>query len=126
MVELSWDCGDRPAGRKRWQYSGAHRCEPPLRAWMIVGSGSGGIGQQELLGASGVCPRSEYRVVVHYQTLPIMSIRPNPFAGKVPTGEVPIQRWLSNPSAPSLRYGKRPCHVLAISCPSTRGSSPHA
>ena len=69
---------------------------------MTAGSGSAGIGQHELPGASGqelsappsggACPRSEYRVVVHSHTLPIMSIRPNPFAGKVPTGEVPVQR----------------------------------
>ena len=30
------------------------------------------------------------------------------------------------PSAPSLRYGKRPCQVLAISRPSGVTSSPHA
>ena len=30
VVALSCDCGERAAGRYRWQYSGAHRCEPPL------------------------------------------------------------------------------------------------
>ena len=47
VVELSCDCGDRAAGRKRWQYSGAHRCEPPLRAWISDGSGSSDVGQQD-------------------------------------------------------------------------------
>ena len=119
MVELSWDCGERAAGRNRWQYSGAHRCEPPLSAWISDGSGSSDVGQQDFAGASR-WPRSEYFVVVHYHTLPIMSTRPKPLAGKVPTGEVPTQPW-----APSLRYGNRPCQVLAINSPSSRGSSPH-
>src|ERR1700754_5112606 len=62
---------------------------------------------------------AENCVVVHSHTLPIMSTRPNPFEGNVPTGDVPTQ-----PSAPTLRYGNRPCHVLAISCPPGTGSSP--
>ncbi len=61
------------------------------------------------------------RVVVHSHTLPIMSRSPYPFGGNVPTGEVP-----DHPSAPSLRYGKLPCQVLAISCPPGVGSSPQA
>jgi len=39
----------------------------------------------------------------------------------VPTGEVP-----THPSAPALRYGNRPCHVLAINRPPGRGSLPQA
>ena len=38
VVALSCDCGERAAGRYRWQYSGAHRCEPPLSTWLKVGS----------------------------------------------------------------------------------------
>ncbi|CKR53123.1 Uncharacterised protein [Mycobacterium tuberculosis] len=37
-------------------------------------------------------------MVVHSQTFPIMSSKPNPLAGNLPTGEVPTQ-----PNAPSLR-----------------------
>ncbi|EUA92226.1 hypothetical protein I551_1307 [Mycobacterium ulcerans str. Harvey] len=49
MVAVSWDCGERAAGRYRWQYSGAHRCEPPLRVWLMVGS-AGPAGAQHALG----------------------------------------------------------------------------
>ena len=40
---------------------------------------------------------------------------------KLPTGEVPTQ-----PSAPSLRNGNRPCQVLSISRPPGAASSPQA
>src|SRR5882757_11095833 len=118
VVALSCDCDDRAAGRYRWQYSGAHRCEPPLSVWLMVGSGAWEGGQHPL-----AAPRwwALNRVVVHSHTLPIMSSRPNPFGGNAPTGEVPTQ-----PSAPSLRYGNRPCQVLAISRPSGATSSPQA
>ena len=88
---------------------------------MTLGSGSAGGGQQEFAGWSRAWPRAEYGVVVHSHTLPIMSRSPKPLGGNVPIGEVPTQ-----PSAPSLRYGKRPCQVLAIRLPSTVGSSPHS
>src|SRR5262249_45362460 len=143
VVAVSRDCGDRAAGRYRWQYSGAHRCEPPLSVWFTVGSADGTderlpeeeTGTDERLreeetGTDG--PQhgdepsptrwcAENSVVVHSQTLPIMSTSPNPFCGKMPTGEVPNQ-----PAAPSLRYGNRPCQVLAINRPPGIGSSPHA
>src|SRR5215217_6053632 len=63
---------------------------------------------------------AENCVVVYSQTLPIISTSPNSLGGKVPTGEVPTQ-----PSAPSLRYGNRPCQVLAINRPLGMASSPH-
>ena len=98
---------------------------------MTVGSGSAGGGQHEFAGRSRLepsapasrraWPRAEYGVVVHSHTLPIMSKSPKAFGAKVPTGDVPTQ-----PRAPSLRYGNRPCQVLAIRLPSTVGSSPHA
>jgi len=59
-------------------------------------------------------------VAVHSHTLPIMSTRPNPLGGNVPTGDVPTQ-----PRAPSLRYGNLPCHVLAINRPPGWDFSPH-
>ena len=120
VVALSCDCGDRAAGRYRWQYSGAHRCDPPLRGWLTDGSGPRDGVQQPFAGPSTPW-WALYSVVVHSQTLPIMSTIPNPLGGNVPTGEVPIQ-----PSAPSFRYGNRPCQVLAISSPSGLTSSPQA
>src|SRR6478752_10455176 len=118
VVALSCDCGDRAAGRYRWQYSGAHRCEPPLITWLTCGSGA--VGPQH----DSTGPPTRWwplkRVVVHSHTLPIMSTSPYPFGGNEPTGEVP-----GHPSAPSLRYGNLPCQVLAISWPSGFSSSPH-
>src|ERR1700686_813480 len=122
VVAVSRDCGERAAGRYRWQYSGAHRCDPPLSVWLMVGSADGACGAQH--GDSCVSPPrgcAENSVVVHSHTLPIMSTSPNAFAGKVPTGEVPRQ-----PAAPSLWYGNLPCQVLAISFPPGIGSSPQA
>ena len=81
----------------------AHRCEPPLSACISDGSGSAEVGQHVFVGASKTWPRSEYLVVVHSQTLPIMSSRPKPLGGNVPTGEVPTQREVPPPWAPSLR-----------------------
>lgn len=49
VVAVSCDCGDRAAGRYRWQYSGAHRCEPPLSVWLIAGS-AGPVGAQHAFG----------------------------------------------------------------------------
>ena len=43
--------------------------------------------QQGLATASGC--RGTYQSEVHSQTLPVMSERPYPFGGKLPTGEVP-------------------------------------
>ena len=62
VVALSCDCGDRAAGRYRWQYSGAHRCEPPLSAWLTVGSASSIGGQHPCAGSSGRwCPANSRR-----------------------------------------------------------------
>src|ERR1700754_4848428 len=108
VVAVSCDCGERAAGRYRWQYSGAHRCEPPLSAWLTDGSGTEGAQQDSTAPSGRWC--AENRLVVHSHTLPIMSTSPYPFGGQVPTGDVPIQ-----PSAPSFRYGNRPCQVFAIS-----------
>lgn len=49
VVAVSCDCGDRAAGRYRWQYSGAHKWEPPLSAWLMVGS-AGPTGAQHAVG----------------------------------------------------------------------------
>ena len=49
VVAVSCDCGDRAAGRYRWQYSGAHRCEPPLSVCAMVGS-AGPDGAQQAFG----------------------------------------------------------------------------
>src|ERR1051325_3096289 len=97
VVALSCDWGDRAAGRWRWQYSGAHRCDPPLRVWVTAGSGSPVEGMQHAEPASGRW-LAEYTVVVLSHTLLSLSSSPKAFAGNSPPGEVPRQ-----PSAPSLR-----------------------
>src|ERR1700761_675747 len=96
VVAVSCDWGDRAAGRYRWQYSGAHKCEPPFNVWLMLGS-AGPDGVQQAFGSSSSRWCAENSVAVHSQTLPIMSTRPNPLGGKVPTGDVP-----THPSAPSL------------------------
>ena len=83
-VALSCDCGDRAAGRYRWQYSGAHRCEPPLRVWLTVGSARRDRRAAALRAARPAGGAPTNSVVVHSHTLPIMSTRPNPFGGNVP------------------------------------------
>jgi hypothetical protein len=49
VAAVSCDCGDRAAGRYRWQYSGAHKCEPPLSVWAIAGP-AGADGAQQAFG----------------------------------------------------------------------------
>src|ERR1700756_3332988 len=119
VVAGSCDCGDRAAGRWRWQYSGAHRCEPPLSVWLTVGS-AGLDGAQQVFGGESGRWCAENSVAVHSHTLPIRSTRPNPLGGNVPPGDVPTQ-----PRAPSLRYGNLPCHVLAINRPPGGDFSPN-
>ena len=54
VVAVSRDCGERAEGRYRWQYSGAHRCDPPLSVWLTLGSADGGCGAQH--GDMGASP----------------------------------------------------------------------
>src|SRR4029079_4427387 len=65
--------------------------------------------------------RGTYQSAVHSQTLPVMSKRPKPFGGKLPTGEVP-----SKPSSFVFCHGNSPCQLLAIALPSGKCSSPQA
>ena len=50
-----------------------------------------------------------YQSAVHSQTLPAMSSKPKPLAGKLPTGDVKTK-----PSSFVFCQGKWPCQVLAI------------
>src|SRR5919112_1790696 len=85
-------------------------------------SSFGRDGEQQV--DAGTAPLSTWRGVqgelVHSQTLPAMSYSPYPFGGYVPTAVVrPFVLGRS------LRHGKWPCHVLAMTRPSGMNSSPH-
>src|ERR1035438_781174 len=47
VVEESSDSGERAAGRKRRQYSGEHRCDPPLRTRRGPSPGTCDMGRSE-------------------------------------------------------------------------------
>src|SRR3954470_22495560 len=116
-------CPWRAAGRYRWQYDGAHRCEPPLitRRSCSVNVAVAGP-QQECVGVSVVAPAwfGVQGELVHSQTFPTTSNSPKPLGAKCFTGVV-----RSAPGAARLWYGNRPCQVLALTFPRGMNSSPH-
>ena len=76
VVALSCDCGDRAAADTGGSIPGAHRCEPPLSAWLTVGSAM--LSRRTTCLARGWSEpmMSGEPVVVHSHTLPIMSTQP--------------------------------------------------